>query len=169
MSTPDLQRRKRFSLRGLLAAIAALSALFALLSSWLVHVRESQRRSLCKSNQRNIALAVNIYHQQRRRYPPSAFPSTASPTPGETNTITQYVPGAATSPTAAPYSFLVYLLPFLEQPLIYEQIDFNRNAFSPVNRLLAAESIPVFRCPSFRGPAVTADRQNSYAAAPSQP
>ena len=162
---PPETRPVRFSLLTLLSIVTVCGVLFALVAPWLNQEREAARRLQCQNNQKRIALAANAYYVDHRRYPRSARLSRAARSIGETKTITQLVPGAGTTANAAPYSFLVDLLPYLEQTALYDQIDFNKDAFRRINHPVSEAAIPVFSCPSFYGPIATVDRQNSYSAA----
>ena len=68
--------RNRFKSRGftlveLLVVIAIVGILVALLLPALSSVRESARSASCKSNLKQIGLAVKMYDSAKRHYPPS--------------------------------------------------------------------------------------------------
>ena len=133
--------RNQFSLRGLLAVVGISSVLLALLVPWLNQMREAERRTLCSSRQKRIALAINLYHDTNRVYPSSAFPRNGDVPIGEKNAITQYVPGSNKKDTAAPFSFLVSVLPYLESKTPF--VDIKKDAFDPTNHAVAATYMPL--------------------------
>ncbi len=105
----------------------------ALLLPAVQAAREAARRTQCTNNLKQIALAVQIYHDMYGCYPPNDYQS----------------------PTAV--SWRTMLLPFLEQGALYERYDKDQAWDSPANRLVADTQIPVFCCPSCEAssPAVT--------------
>jgi len=147
--------KRGFTLVEMLVVIAIIGVLIALLLPAIQAAREAARRASCSVKLKNIALALHTFHDNFQKLPPSAFFKDGKNMQEANSGITQAVPGSSTAgPTLAPYSFLVKLLPYVEQVHIYESIDFRNNeAFSAANVASGniAKIIPVLNCPSFRG------------------
>jgi prepilin-type N-terminal cleavage/methylation domain-containing protein/prepilin-type processing-associated H-X9-DG protein len=71
MKTREVTRTKGFTLIELLAVVAVLSLLAAISQSVFARVRESGRQSVCASNLKQIALAVQQYMQDSDGRSPS--------------------------------------------------------------------------------------------------
>ena len=139
-----------FTIFELLIVIAVIGILIALLLPALSTTRESARRSMCSANQKQLALAVLMYQETRATYPTSAFFGKLDPLQGKLSVV---VPGSnKDDKTKAPYSFLVRLLPYIEQGFLYDEIDFKKNAFAEANLDIASSVLPLFMCPSHDGP-----------------
>jgi prepilin-type N-terminal cleavage/methylation domain-containing protein len=69
---PDCRARHRraFTLIELLVVIAILALLAALILPVLAQVRESARQTACRSNLRQIGLALDLYRQDYNGFPP---------------------------------------------------------------------------------------------------
>ena len=91
----------------LLVVIAIIGILVALLLPAVQAAREAARRMACANNLRQISLALNNYESALGSYPSAVFYSTAGF-------------GYTTDPRL---SYLVHLLPYLEQQPLYDQID----------------------------------------------
>src|SRR6187551_1840484 len=109
--------RRGFTLVELLVVIAIIGVLVALLLPAIQAAREAARRNSCLNNIKQICLGLNNHETAKGFYPVA---STAPFTTGTTGKI-----GALNEPykatgTAAPangdgYSWLVQLLPYMEQ------------------------------------------------------
>jgi len=114
-----------FTLVELLVVIAVIGLLVALLLPALNSVREAARGSVCKSNLKQFALAIQTYESARRAFPPSRS--------GEGGWSAQAV-----------------ITPFLEQGHIYENIDFSL-PYSDIQldgKPISAHRVTIFNCPS---------------------
>ena len=136
-------KRRGFTLIELLVVIAIIAVLIALLLPAVQQAREAARRTQCKNNLKQLALAVHNYHDVYRCTPPN-------------NT---------THNRSVNWSYSI--LPFLEQNAIYEAISeavrtqgtaigqvpgrYYRNV--PQNPAgVLTQPLPGFRCPSDSGP-----------------
>ena len=121
------RRAAGFTLIELLVVIAIIAILIALLVPAVQKVRESAARAQCANNLKQIGLACHAYHD-----------TFASLPPGYT--------AEGSYPAIAPgWGWAAYLLPFLEQQNLFEQIDFKK----PVEEQAAISTIlPGFLCPS---------------------
>ncbi|MCE9554042.1 MAG: DUF1559 domain-containing protein [Planctomycetes bacterium] len=145
--------RQAFTLSELLIAIAILGLLIALLLPAIGASRAAARRASCAVKLKNLATALHIYHDNFQKFPPSAFYNDGQNMGDKGYDLKKVVVGEnSKESTRAPYSFLVKMLPYVEQGYIYDQIDFKNNeAFAPAHYALAAKIIPVYTCPDIRG------------------
>jgi prepilin-type N-terminal cleavage/methylation domain-containing protein/prepilin-type processing-associated H-X9-DG protein len=114
MNGPTSPRSPRdgFTLVELLVVIAIIGILIALLLPAVQAAREAARRMQCSNHLRQIGIALHNYHQAHNRLPYGSVHDNY--TWGEIN---QHHHG----------SFLVHLLPFVEEEQLYSQCDFTRN------------------------------------------
>lgn len=115
MQISQRYRRRGFTLIELLVVIAIIAILIALLLPAVQQAREAARRTQCRNNLKQIGLALHNYHDTSRRFPPAGvgygWCSVSSSNPGD-----QYITNA---------SGMSFLLPFLEQNNLSEQINSN--------------------------------------------
>jgi prepilin-type N-terminal cleavage/methylation domain-containing protein/prepilin-type processing-associated H-X9-DG protein len=111
-------RRSGFTLIELLVVIAIIGVLIGLLLPAVQKVREAANRASCQNNLHQIALAAANYESSFKRYPPGLNVSTFS---SDVNPQYTLLP-----PFAGPYTgVLAYLLPYMEQDNIYQQLPGN--------------------------------------------
>ncbi len=134
-------RRKQtpgFTLIELLVVIAIIAILVALLLPAVQQAREAARRSSCRNNMKQLGLALHNYHDINRIFPyTSAF--------GGTNE------GLA-------WSFLVRLLPQLDQAPLFNSWDPDGAPGCTAYNSFIATRIPTLTCPSDPNPVVWNDR-----------
>lgn len=144
-------RRSGFTLIELLVVIAIIAVLIALLLPAVQQAREAARRSQCKNNLKQIALALHNYHESFSVLPPGVV------NPGvQTLAGLPYTSDCANQCRNTPFTLL--LLPNLDQTPLYNQINFSvamgsaqRSGTGPSvhqGALFASASVPVFQCPS---------------------
>ncbi|MDX1946525.1 MAG: DUF1559 domain-containing protein [Pirellulaceae bacterium] len=128
-------KRRGFTLVELLVVIAIIGVLVALLLPAVQAAREAARRSQCSNNLRQMALAIQNYHDTFNSLPYGARNRGGGRNMGP--------------------SWLVAILPFSEQPNLYNLIDAqeraptNRNYNDNTLRQQAANAkIPYMLCPS---------------------
>jgi len=119
--------RRAFTLIELLVVIAIIGILIALLLPAVQKIREAAARMGCSNNLKQLNLAAQNYENQWLTLPPGMCISPKS------NVVN---PGYVDSkPFAGPYmGVLCYLLPYVEQTGIYNQIppdNFNPNTVLP--------------------------------------
>ncbi|MDR2643418.1 MAG: DUF1559 domain-containing protein [Planctomycetaceae bacterium] len=122
-----------FTLVELLVVIAIIGVLIALLLPAVQAAREAARRSQCSNNEKQWGLAIHSFHDTYNRLPASSHDE---------------IRRNKNLPTC---SFIVLLLPFMEQQAYYEEVEANNSAaLSSFTRTPA-----IFRCPSetFKGTA----------------
>lgn len=121
-------RARGFTLIELLVVIAIIAILIALLLPAVQQAREAARRTQCKNNLKQLALALHNYESTH-----STFPMSRITIQGSVN----------------PWS--VMILPFIDQSPLYNQWDFNRSWNHSPNLELAATILPGWQCPSTPG------------------
>lgn len=129
-------RRSGFTLIELLVVIAIIAILIALLLPAVQQAREAARRSSCKNNLKQLALAMHNYHDVHNSFPLSATSSLYG------------------------YSVQAQILPYIEQENLQNLIDFNQPLLTgvpwnpgvnPIYVDVIRQRISVLRCPSDSG------------------
>ena len=110
-----IERCRGFSLVELLVVLAIVGMLIALLLPAVQSARESARTIHCRSNLRQIGIALNIYHTSQRAFPPGG--------------IEWRPPGNTTKRQLA---WSAFLLPYLEEMPLYEACDSNSRRRKPI-------------------------------------
>ena len=128
--TIESGKRVGFTLIELLVVIAIFAVLIGLLLPAVQKVRAAAARVQCSNNLKQLAIAVQIYHDTNNAFPVSAGPGYNF---------------NSTSPNC--WSWLVRILPFVEQQNLFQQLGF------PTNTIVGAGfwvALPVntFQCPA---------------------
>lgn len=129
MNCSQKRRQAAFTLLELLVVLAIIGVLFALLMSAVQRVRESAARVRCLNNLRQLALAMQDYHDTQGRFPPGQF-------------LGPYGKG----PDSYGWSWLARLLPYVEQMNLYQQGRVPSQTIEGSG--IAAWQIKLFLCPS---------------------
>src|SRR5262245_41140153 len=133
LKPPALLQRAAFTLIELLVVIAVIGLLLALLLPAVQAAREAARRATCKSNLRQVGLALHNYHEAHQTFPPGLFNSV--------------VP--LTAPNHERRSGIPPLFPYLEQFALHDGIEEQIQAgHYPWYATGSAEPIAVLMCPS---------------------
>jgi prepilin-type N-terminal cleavage/methylation domain-containing protein len=175
---PKVRQPFGFTLIELLVVIAIIAVLIALLLPAVQQAREAARRSQCKNNLKQIALALHNYHDSASVLPPGAI------NPGvQTLGGLPYTATCATDCRNTPFTLMI--LPQLDQSPLYNQLNFSlamgsaqRSGTGPDSSVngprFATTNLTVFQCPSdvaFGDPqtiagtahyAITNGRRSSY-------
>jgi len=141
------RNRRGFTLIELLVVIAIIAILVALLLPAVQQARESARRTQCKSNLKQLGLALQNYHDVH-----STFPI------GEGLGVSVASSSCADSRVRAPWTVLS--LPYLEQNALYQSFDFSaqfrggfhETPYSGKNFDGSNQKVPVYHCPSYSAP-----------------
>jgi prepilin-type N-terminal cleavage/methylation domain-containing protein/prepilin-type processing-associated H-X9-DG protein len=154
---PSISNRA-FTLIELLVVIAIIALLISLLIPAIQTAREAARRSQCANNLKQLALAMNVYHESMKSLPPG-------------NLVFEDLKEHACHIDGQVYcgsmGWPVFILPQLEQTALHDKVDFETFAFTPVtgdicshsgevgigdpkNQFVAENMPSVFTCPSVR-------------------
>ena len=160
--------RNGFTLIELLVVIAIIAILVALLLPAVQQAREAARRSSCKNNLKQMALALHNYHDTHRVFPPGYV---IQRNPGVT---TDCADGNGTNC----YGWGAMVLPFVEQAALYDQLKGETNNFAAnrswscdggmTARDVVRQVLTAFVCPSdAKGPISTTANASGNCAAKS--
>ena len=127
-------RTRGFTLFELLAVLIIVAILIALLWPATRSARPAGRRSQCKNNLKQIALALHNYHDTYGALPPA------------------YTMDGDGRPL---HSWRTLILPYLEQQRLYETIDLSKPWDDLANAEARKAEVSVYRCPEAIGPAGT--------------
>ena len=125
--------RRAFTLVELLVVIAIIGVLVALLLPAVQAAREAARRVSCLNNVTQLGLSLHNYEFHFESLPPGCT-NPDGPIRNE--------------PQGIHVSWIVKVLPYLEQRMVYEKFDQAAGAYADVNAQLRALQIAVLRCPS---------------------
>ncbi len=132
MSVRRLRFRRGFTLIELLVVIAIIAILIALLLPAVQQAREAARRTQCKNNLMQIGIAMHTYEMSFEMMPPGTVNLT-----GPIRNIEE----------GYHMSWLVQILPAIEQAGLFGMINFNESVYAPANAGRATVIIS-FQCPS---------------------
>lgn len=179
LMTSRIQRRG-FTLVELLVVIAIIGVLVGLLLPAVQAAREAARRMSCSNNFKQIGLAIHNYHSTYNQ-----LPIHGTGTEGGAGGVAWELWSNSSHSSNRHLSYLVGILPFVEQQALWEQISnplmgrsdnstsgggidrpWNPMGPTPQNdgyRPWVTE-IPGFRCPSDPGVGLPANGRSNYAA-----
>ncbi len=126
--------RSAFTLIELLVVIAIIGILMSLLLPAVQAVREAARRTHCKNNIRQVAIAAHMFHDSNERLPAGWIGDSVDNLPG--------------------WGWASKVLPFMEENNLYDTIDFKLAIDDPSNTSAVATLISTFKCPSDPAPEI---------------
>jgi prepilin-type N-terminal cleavage/methylation domain-containing protein len=138
------RRPRGFTLVELLVVIAIIGILIALLLPAVQAAREAARATQCRSNMKNVALALHNYHGTHGKFPPGFIRQDRR---------------------EESWSWTNFTLPFLEQQALYNALGVNERRLADLfiaaggdlkspEIALVQTPLAIFRCPSDRTPAL---------------
>ena len=130
-----LNRRYAFTLVELLVVIAIIGVLVALLLPAVQAAREAARRMSCSNNLKQVGIALHNHHDTLNRFPP-----------GCASDVAPFGTGGSWGS-----SWMVFLLPFMEQRPLYDQLQFTgASGFTHTNNIPLYNNVVIkaYKCPS---------------------
>jgi hypothetical protein len=156
-----VSRRRGFTLRDMVAVIALIGVALVLLPPIIYRPRINTMRNACINNMKQIVLAIHNYHDVFKK-----FPTVAGDCANLFDQRIGYGSGPNPDCTLAQYSWLVRILPYMEEPNLYNEIwtsskRFKVAAFDPSLRVglkngnlhFSQITIPAILCPVSKGDA----------------
>mgnify|MGYP006277951797 CR=1 FL=1 len=146
--------RRGLTLVELMVVIAILVVLMALLLPAVQGIRESARRLQCSTNLRQIGQAAQVYHRSMGRLPPMrSYIERDNTTPNKLGGSTLMIQNGFAEDHR---SWLVWLLPQLEQSAMYDRMDLKKSGLDntvnedgvSTNRGFISQPLDIFVCPS---------------------
>jgi len=142
--------RRGFTLVELLVVIAIIGILVGLLLPAVQTAREAARRSACSNNLKQIGLGLLGYEGSNKAYPAGYSMSML-----------------ANSSSDPSWGWAVFILPFMENQQLYDNLnpktrklsDLYKTGAAAADRALLQTSIPGYRCPSDDTPALNGLQQ----------
>jgi len=131
------QNMRGFTLVELLVVIAIIGILIALLLPAVQAAREAARRMQCTNNLVQLGLALANYDAAHETLPPGVV----NPE-GPIRNV----------PKGYHMSWLVQVLPYIEEQVTFKYVDFSVGAYDKKNAPVAGAEISIFVCPSDPGP-----------------
>ncbi|QDU61139.1 Type II secretion system protein G precursor [Planctomycetes bacterium Pan216] len=131
------RRQAGFTLVELLVVIAIIGVLVALLLPAVQSAREAARRAQCQNHLKQLGIAIHNYHDNHGQFP-----------------LTVHVGPPFTWGTSPNHkgSWLVRLLPYVDQTQIYDSVDFDADTVQdselPSGRKVHELVVNTFICPS---------------------
>jgi prepilin-type N-terminal cleavage/methylation domain-containing protein len=137
--------RRGFTLIELLVVIAIIAILISLLLPAVQQAREAARRTQCRNNLKQIALAMHNYHDVYNQFPPGFL--FQNPKMSK-NANGAFVRGDRSNRSPG-WAWSTSILPMLDQAPAYNQILFDgRGMWEPPNDAVIKNVFAVMNCPS---------------------
>ncbi|MFO0891437.1 MAG: DUF1559 domain-containing protein [Isosphaeraceae bacterium] len=135
--------RRGFSLIEFLVAVGIIATLWMCLAPALLSARSAAHRVNCLNNLKQIILALEGYRTTYQALPAGSF-APEGPVPSE--------------PGGYRLSWVVSILPYMEQTMMYRSFNFNFGGDAPENGTVVNTRITTLTCPSDGGEPGTSSR-----------
>jgi prepilin-type N-terminal cleavage/methylation domain-containing protein len=132
-----MHRRNGFTLIELLVVIAIITILTSLVLPAIQKAREAANTTKCRSNLKQIGVALHHYHLTNGSFPPGYAD-------GNTDTTSD-----ATHDVGPGWGWASFILPYVEQDAVYDEIDFTQTVGTTA---VSQTTLSLFLCPSDLGP-----------------
>jgi prepilin-type N-terminal cleavage/methylation domain-containing protein len=126
-------RQNAFTLVELLVVIAIIGILVSMMLPAIQATRETARRTECTSQLSRLILAVQDYQSSHEVFPIG----TTNPT-GPIQNL----------PNGEHISWIARILPYIDEPVLYDNLDLSRSAYSKKNDRGRQVTVPILICPS---------------------
>jgi prepilin-type N-terminal cleavage/methylation domain-containing protein/prepilin-type processing-associated H-X9-DG protein len=125
--------RRAFTLVELVVVVAIIGILIGLLLPAVQHARETARRASCANNLMQLSLALQQHESAHKR-----LPSGSTDKAGPLRNVE----------TGNHLSWIVHLLPYLDQQNAYAALDVAAGAYAPANVPVRKINLRVLQCPT---------------------
>jgi prepilin-type N-terminal cleavage/methylation domain-containing protein/prepilin-type processing-associated H-X9-DG protein len=129
-------KRAAFTLIELLVVIAIIGVLIGLLVPAAQQIREAANRTQCVNNLKQIGLALHAYQDAMKVFPSGYVDRNTDPNSTPDNDLG---PG---------WGWAAFLLPYLEERNVYNQINFSQGVGSGSNVAVSQTPLTIYQCPS---------------------
>jgi prepilin-type N-terminal cleavage/methylation domain-containing protein len=137
-SSPQRTDRNGFTLVELLVVIAIIGVLVALLLPAVQSAREAARRTQCTNNLKQLGIALHNYHDIAGRFPCNI-----------NRVVINLGSGGQLANDRNQASYLVNLLPYVEQRPLYDQINFSLHDPAFGNQIVAGQALKTISVKSY--------------------
>lgn len=125
--------RSAFTLVELLVVVAIIGILVGLLLPAVQAAREAARRASCANNIMQLGIAINNYDMAHRSLPPGTVDAKGP---------------IVHLPIGFHHSWIVQILPMLDESTAYQQLDHSQSIYSLANFPVRSYGLRVLQCPS---------------------
>jgi prepilin-type N-terminal cleavage/methylation domain-containing protein/prepilin-type processing-associated H-X9-DG protein len=139
----QIKSKKAFTLVELLVVISIIGILIGMLLPAVQQVREAARRTACKNNLRQLALALHNYESSFQEFPPGYAYISGTDYAAETG-----YPVGSGSANHLGQAWGAYVLPYMEATNLHAQINFALPGFDVANLAARETQISTFICPT---------------------